>query len=516
MPYDSTREVVEALRAASPRDRAALLAELEAEEIAEGVTAADCLRYDWSAWGRPEQQLPPRDVRWRTLTIQAGRGGGKTRAAAEMIRELASDPDSCGGRIALIAPTYGDIRITMIEGESGILAISPPWDRPEWNASHGHAGRLRWKSGVEALCFTAKKKDSVRGPQFGAAWLDEWASYGEDGLPLFGLLSDAMRLGNMPKMILSSTPKHTPLAEYLHDEAAREEAEISAGTRSPKRRVFIHRQWSTLRNADNLPADTIDDLHRRYDGTTIGRQELGGELLRDDPDALWSQGLIDRFKRSVGEVPEILRIVVGVDNALTVTAPGIIDETTIAGRNRDVGSADTGIIAVGEGVDGHFYVLQDATLNAKPLVWGTRVIETFASPWDADPARRANFVFCEQNAGYDLIKANLAVVLSAKKINPALVPIRWVNARDGKWTRAGPIHALYEQGRVHHVQRSQTLPGAVGGLVDLEFQMTRFKRGVSGVKKDRVDALVWAITALLMMRPQGSGRSAKARAKAYT
>jgi phage terminase large subunit-like protein len=476
------------------------------------VTALDVLAYDWGAWARDEQLAPEPGMRWRWMLHRAGRGGGKTRGAAEMVREWADDPDSCGGRIALIAPTYGDIRITMVEGESGLLAIAPPWNRPVWESSYGHAGRLRWANGVEAICFTAEKPDRIRGPQFGAAWGDEIAAWGIRGMEVYDLLGPALRLGTMPRCIFTTTPKPTSLVAMLDAEARKEEGEIEAGARRPDRRGTIQRVWSTWANKDNLPADTIADLARRYGGTTLGRQELEAALLLDDPDALWSQSLIDAGRVVVDDVPELVRIVIGVDNAETTTAPGVIESSTVEARNRAIGSADTGIVGVGLGADGHVYVLNDWSLNAKPKAWGERVLLAFRNAWGS---LRATSVVVERNGGGELIERNLSVVLRDAEVNPALVPIKWVDATDGKEARAAPVHALYEQGRVHHVYRSSSVPGMVQPLVDLEFQMTRFKRGRTGYKKDRVDALVWAVTHLLEMRQSDRSSSAKRRAATY-
>jgi len=526
MPYNSTREVVDALREGTDEDRAQILDALEGEEVGEGITALDVLRYDWSAWGRDEQLMPGPDVLWRFLALRAGRGGGKTRAGGEATNEAGQNPDSCGGKICLIAPTHGDIRITMVEGESGVLACAPPWAMPQWQPGYGHGGRLRWAGApvaaghstgagdtCEALCFSAEKPGRIRGPQFGFAWGDEFAEWGTRGQQVHDLLNPALRLGRMPRAVYTSTPKPTPFVEFLDGEATREQEEIADGDRDPRNRSYIQRIWSTFANADNLPAATIEELQRRYGNTTQGRQELLAELLLDDPDALWSYGLIASGKVLPSQVPELELVAVGVDNATTTSPPGLIDDSTIAGRNKDVGSNDTGIVTAGLGVDGHIYIWRDDTLNASPAKWGKRVIEVFADAW---PGRRANYIVCEKNAGYDLIKRNLDVCLRDEGINPALVPIRYVTARDGKDARAEPIHALYEQKRIHHVQWPAGAPGSIAPLADLEYQQTRFRRGRTGYKKDRVDAEVWAVTSLISgPTPGGRAKRAKKRLATY-
>lgn len=524
--YSELADVVRALREARDDERAEILDELEAEDLGDGITALDELLYTWSAWARPEQLVPDRGTRWRFLFQRAGRGGGKTRGAAEIVREAAANPEHCAGKIGLIAPTHGDIRITMVEGESGILAISPPWERPEWQPGYGHGGRLVWRGAspatghssaagdtVEALCFSAERPDRVRGPQFGLVWGDEVAAWGVRGLEIHDTLNPALRLGQMPRAVYTSTPKPTPLVEELDALARAEEDEVEAGTRDPRDRVYVQRIWSTFANEANLPAATLEELHRRYSGTQQGKQELLAELLSRDPEALWQPEIIHPHRVSATDVPELARIVIGADNATTASVPGLIDTATLAGRNRAVGSADTGIVGAGLGVDGHVYVLHDWTLNAGPERWGRQIIEAFARAWQNRPA---TLVVVEKNGGGELIKRNLDVVLRDLQIDPAKVPIKFVDATQGKEARAEPVVSLYEQGRVHHVYTSASVPGAIAPLADLEYQLCRFKRGRTGVKKDRVDALVWAITELLDTPQVSRVDRAVRRGRAYT
>ena len=518
--YSTTREVLQALRDASGDERDAMLEALDSTEIAEGVTALDALQFDWSAWGRDEQQAPD-GKRWRFMFLRAGRGGGKTRAGAEMTIDASRDPASCGGQMALIAPTHGDIRITMVEGTSGILACSPPWWMPSWEPGYGHGGRLCWPgvppaaghstgagASVEALCFSAAKPDRIRGPEIGWVWGDEIAAWGTNGQIVHDLVNPGLRIGTHPRGVYTSTPKPTPFVEFLH---ALAEADLEL---APDKRVYLERVFSTWANADNLPQSTLDELQRRYGGTTQGRQELAAELLIDDPDALWAQSLIDRHAVTPSEVPEIVRAVIAVDNATTASKPGVIDPSTLHGRNRDVGSNDTGIGCAMLGVDGEIYIPNDWTINASPAAWGERVLEAFADCWRG---RRADSIVVEKNGGGELIKRNLDVCMRDAGILSRVVPIKWVSAREGKWLRADPVHTLYEQGKVHHIRRPMTAPGAIGALVDLEYQMTRFKLGRTGYKDDRVDWLVYAVTALIdQPRSPGDRRArAAARGRAY-
>jgi phage terminase large subunit-like protein len=508
---DGWREIVAYLRGASERERERLLDDLEAEEVGEGVSALDMLVYDWASWARPEQLEPEAGVEWRWLVHRAGRGGGKTRGGAEMVRSWASDPDSCGGSIALVAPTYADIRITMVEGESGILACSPPWDFPEWQPGFGHAGRLVWPSGVEALCFSAEKPDRIRGPQFGRAWCDEWAAYGERGMDVFDLLNPALRLGPRPAALWTSTPKPTALALKFDDDAALVEREIAEGKRPPHKRTTIQRVWSTWANADNLPASTVAELASRYAGTTQGRQELDAMLLRDDPGALWSYSLIHAHRVTPDEVPDLVAIAVACDNAKEAR-DGVLEAVSLSDRNRAKGPADTAIIVVGLDERGHFYVLSDWTRHAKPEVWGEALIDAFLRGHDG---QRANTVVIERNGGGELIERNVSIILRDRGIPRALVPTVYVQAKDGKEARAEPVRTLYGQGRVHHVYVPSDVPGYLQPLEDLEFQMVNFKRGPTGWKKDRVDALVYAITHLIERPTVDRSRAAGRRAAGY-
>lgn len=526
MDFETTREIVEYLRECSDEDKERLCDELEAGEVSPGITALDALLYDWEAWGRPEQQLPGDDVVWRFLALRAGRGGGKTRAGSEMTIQRAAQPELCGGKIALIAPTHGDIRITMVEGESGVLACSAPWFMPTWEPGYGHGGRLRWPgvgpaaghstaagASVEALCFSAEKPKRLRGPQFGFAWGDEYAAWAK-GMEVFDLLNPALRLGKAPQAVFTSTPKPTPFVERLDADARKEEAEVAAGTRPENKRNTIQRVWSTFKNARNLPSSTVEELQRRYGGTTQGEQELEAGLLTGDPRAMWQQPLIDRWTCAPEDVPEIMFAVVAVDNAVEGKGEELqLVNPDIVARNKAGAGADTGIIPALLGVDGIIYIFADWTIDAGPEAWAQKTLDGFANVWQG---RRADEVVIERNGGGELIERNLAALMSHKKIPRHVVPTRYVRARDGKETRAEPVLTLYELGRVRHVRWPMTAPGAITPLADLEFQMTRFRRGKTGYKKDRVDALVYAITrcAERMSRPD-AGHGVAARWGAY-
>lgn len=514
--FTELADVVQALRSADDDERTRLLEQLEAEEVGDGITALDALLYDWPAWARPGQRMPT-ERRWEILFLCAGRAGGKTRTAAELTIEAVRDHD-VGGYVALIAPTYSDISAIMINGESGILACSPPWFAPLWRPGGDYGGELHWPpshgcprgpsklGGVIGYCFTAEKPEQIRGPQFGWYWGDEiakWDLNGGDGLLVKSNIDFAHRLGRFKRGLYTSTPKPTPLICTLEDSDKRDRKEIAEGTRDPDDRTVILRRWSTRENEANLGAEYIERLNRQYAGTTKGREELDAEIIRDNPDAMWSHSMLEAARVEPDDVPDLVRVVVAVDNATTESKPGQIDQSTVESRNRAVGSADTGIIVVGLGADGLYYVLGDWTVNAGPDEWGRQVLSAFAAAW---PGRMADAVVCEKNAGGNLIKRNLDIVMRDANVPADLVPIKYVTARDGKDARAEPVVSLYEQGRVKHAAR----------LADLEFQQSQFRRGKSSYKKDRVDALVWGVTELISGPRESRAERAKKRGKAYT
>lgn len=504
MSAASWRDVLAELRAADKPTRAAMLDRLSTLSAGPGISELDMLPYRWEAWGRDHQQMPTEE-QWEVLFLCCGRGGGKTRTGAELTIEAVRDHD-VGGHVALIAPVYADIATVMVEGESGILARSPPWFRPEWKPTKGYGGQIHWPNGVIGHCFTAEKPEQIRGVQFGWFWGDEIAKYdldGGDGALVRSNIDFAHRLGSFLRGIFTSTPKPTPMICALEDEDRADLAEIEAGEREPGRRTTILRRWSTAENRENLKPEYIEKLNRKYAGTTKGREELDAEVIRDDPDALWDNAMIDAARIRAGDVPELVRVVVAVDNAKRKAKDGEIDARTVEGRNRNVGPNDTGIVVAGLGADGLYYVLGDWTINASPREWGDRVLAAFATAW---PGRVADAVVVESNAGGDLIRSNLEVAMRHANVPVDLVPIREVSATDGKEARADPVVSLYEQGRVKHA----------ANLPDLEFQQTRFKRGKTPYKKDRVDALVWAITSLISGPRTSPRERAVARAKAYT
>ncbi|RPF71260.1 DNA-packaging protein [Aurantiacibacter spongiae] len=431
-------------------DRDALLAGLCAGE-AGGFLAG--LREDeqltlqghWPLWARAEQ-LPP-DGDWRIWLICAGRGFGKTRAGAEWVRRIAEDdPDA---RIALVASSLTEARAVMVEGESGILACDAYGEEPVFEPS---LRRVTWPTGAQATLYSAHEADSLRGPQHGYAWCDEiakWDNSGERAMTAWDNLQMGLRLGETPRVLATTTPRAVPLMRRLIDEAQGDPG------------VAITR-GSTYDNAQHLPAHYIAAMRRQYGASALGRQELDGELLTDIAGALWSRSLIER-SREPFNTARLDRVVVGVDPP--VSARG--DEC--------------GIVVTGLAEDGRARVLADASIaRPSPERWAREVAVT-ALAWKADR------VVAEANQGG-------AMVESVLRAADCAMPIRLVHASTGKSARAEPVAALYETGRVLHS----------GQFAKLEDQLCGVMSGGAyegpGRSPDRADALVWALTDLMLGR----------------
>ncbi len=410
-----------------------LLLELPDDQLA-------ALAYDFHVWGRTSQVAPPGD--WRVWLLLAGRGFGKTRSGAEWVRMLAEEKRA--KRIALVAPTAQDLRNVMIEGESGILAISHPKYRPSFEPSRL---RLEWSDGAVAYGFSADEPDRLRGPQHDAAWCDEVAAWRHP--EAWDMMMMGLRLGSDPRVVATTTPKPTALIRRLASETT---TVVTKGT-----------SWE---NKGNLAPAFLAEIVKRYEGTRLGRQELEAEILDDTPNALWTREMIERAR--VDRVPPFLRVVVAIDPAVT------------SSRESD----ETGIVVAAIGNDRVAYVLEDASDRHRPEEWARRAIALYRK-FGADR------VVGETNNGGDLVEATLRAVDRA-------VSYKGVRASRGKVVRAEPVAALYEQGRVKHR----------GAFPTLEDQMcaftSDFDRARADYSPDRVDALVWAITEL-MVAPTDTG-----------
>ena len=485
--------------------------------IANGTLASDLgaitgrelefLKYDWQLWARedqlapfclalgdspllgasdsrsaslpeaPESELGPAPSgrlpageseapAWRVWMILGGRGSGKTRAGAEWIRAVACGEDAprqaAGSslslrratlvpragrpaRIALVGKTIADVRNVMIEGVSGLLAICPDHERPLFEPSKR---RLTWPNGAIAEMFSADERDGLRGPQFTHAWCDELAKWRE-GEKAWDMLQFALRLGDAPQVVVTTTPRpHAYLKKIMSDAAT----------------VTSH--LATADNADQLAPAFLAEMTRRYAGSIIGRQELLGEVVEEGYESLWRRAWIDAQRLETA--PEMRRVVVALDPPVTATAQ----------------SDACGIVVAGLGVDGRAYVLADRTVQGREASAWARAALAAYDDFECDR------MVAETNQGGDLV---VAVVQQFREN----FPVTQVRATRGKWVRAEPVASLYAEGRVVHV----------GTFGDLEAQMCAFGADgrVGGRSPDRVDALVWAITEL-MLTPDASPR----------
>jgi phage terminase large subunit-like protein len=377
---------------------------------------------------------------WTTWLILGGRGAGKTRVGSEWVRAMVHGTppyaDRSHGCIALVGETEHDAREVMIEGSSGLLQTSPRSQRPLWIPTRR---RLQWPNGAVAQAFSAEDPESLRGPQFDAAWCDELAKwrYAEG---TFDMLQFGLRLGERPRQLITTTPRPIPLIKRLIADA----------------RTLVTRA-ATQVNRDHLSPAFLETVVARYAGTRLGRQELDGELIEDRPDALWSRPLIEACR--ITQMPLLARVVVAIDPP---------------GSSRQ-GADACGIVAAGRAENGWVYVLEDASAaGLSPSGWATKAVALYRR-------LQANTLVAEVNMGGEMVRAVLREV-------DASVPLKEVHATRGKYLRAEPVAALYEQGRVKHV----------GCFPLLEDEMCDF--GLDGLSSgrspDRLDALVWAITAL--------------------
>lgn len=403
------------------------------------------LPYLFEFWALPHQLPPSGD--WRTWVIMGGRGAGKTRAGAEWVRAEVEgarpmDAGRCK-RIALVGETIDQVREVMIFGESGILACSPPDRRPEWQATRK---RLIWPNGAVAQAFSAHDPEGLRGPQFDGAWVDELAKW-KRARETWDMLQFGLRLGEAPRVCVTTTPRNVGV---LKDILATPSTVTSSAP--------------TEANRAHLAESFLDEVRARYAGTRLGRQELDGILIDEAEDALWSPAMLEAAR--VDTLPELDRVVVAVDPPVTGHA-----------ASDECGIIVVGAITRGPVQDWRAYVLADASVSAaSPARWARAVIRA-RELWGAER------VVAEVNQGGDLVEQVI------RQVDP-LVPLRKVHASRGKAARAEPVAALYEQGRVHHAR----------GLGTLEDQMCAMTaRGYEGRgSPDRVDALVWALTDLIV------------------
>lgn len=400
--------------------------------------------YLWEYQARKEQLAPPGD--WRIWMIMAGRGFGKTRAGAEWVRMIAdSNPDA---RIALVSSSLAEARAVMVEGESGLLAICRPGHKPRFEPS---LHRIRFASGAQAQLFSAAEPESLRGPQHSHAWCDEigkWPLAHQRATRCWDNLLLGLRLGKDPRIAVTTTPRAVPLVRRLVAQAASGEVAITRG--------------STIDNTEHLAARFMEAITSEFDGTQLARQEVGGELLEDMEGALWTRALLEET-REHGPVPEQARVVIAVDPPASA------------------GGDECGIVVAALGVDGIARVLADCSVaGAAPDVWAMKVAEA-ALQWGADR------VVAEANQGGAMVESVLRAADQA-------LPVKLVHATRGKIARAEPVAALYAAGRVRHAGLFARLEDQLCGL------LVGGTYAGPGRSPDRADALVWALTELMLGR----------------
>jgi len=422
----------------SPAEQERFLAQLSPADLKEfdRLLLSSGALWDWDAFARPNQ-LPPVG-NWITWLVLAGRGFGKTRCGAEWVRDEVTSKRA--SRIALIAETQKDLEEVMCFGNSGIYSVFPPHQKPKITKK---PIRVEFHTGAIAYGYNATEPDQLRGPQFDRAWCDEFAKW-RYSRETWDQLQFGMRLGEHPRQIITTTPRPIPVLKEI----------LAAPTTVVTRGV-------TLENEANLAAPFIKYITEKYAGTRLGRQELSAEILDDVPDALWTRMALDRDRRHPDQVPILKRVVVAIDPAA---------------KKNDMpeDGAATGIVVAGVGEDNRGYVLDDATCRESPNGWARMAVACF-------DRHQGDCIVGEINNGGDMVAATV------RAVRPT-VPFKEVHASKGKWTRAEPVAALYEQGRISHV----------GTFAALEDEMVNFgPNGMVGeMSPDRVDALVWALTEL--------------------
>lgn len=404
------------------------------------------LFYDWKQWARPDQIEPDWD--WLTWLVLPGRGWGKTRVGAEQVRHWVKTIPL----VNLIGATVDDARDIMIEGESGILRCCPPWERPRYVKNER---KLIWPNGNESLIFTADEPDRLRGKQHMKLWGDEPAAwrYAQDAWDQASL---GLRLGPKPQAIMTTTPRPTAFIKSL---AKDETTHVTNGT--------------TYDNAANLAPAFMKRIVTRYEGSRLGRQEIGGEILDDNPNALFQRAWIDKYRITLAEYREhitAVRKAIGVDPSVT------------AKEDSDLCGIVGGSLAWG--IDGrlHVFILEDKSDILTPRGWAQKVVSLYHT-------LEADRVIAEINNGGDLVETIIRTV-------DANIPYHGVHATRGKIVRAEPVSTLYEQGRIHHV----------GSFPKMEDEMCEYDPVTATKSPDRMDALVWLVYGLAL-GPQGSDYS---------
>lgn len=431
------------LRKLSSKHLRQVLQELGPDKVEE-------LTHDWKFWARPEQIEPPQSPKaWNTWFINAGRGFGKTRAGVEWVREQVKLGRR---RIAAVASTNSDIERVMINGESGFLTVCWKGDKtykgkemgfPTWSPTKR---TLTWANGAKVEFYSAEEPERLRGPQFEAAWCDELGAWNRDE-DTWDMLQFCLRLGKHPRVCVTTTPRPTKLVRKL--------------TKNPTTYITT---GSTFDNSANLAGTYLDAVKAQYEGTRLGRQELYAEILEEAEGALWTTETLDKCQISREDLPQLNRIVVALDPAVTANAE----------------SDMTGIVVAGIDVNRNGYILGDYTDKLSPQGWAAKAIELYH-------IYGADRIVAEVNQGGDMVKTTIFG-------EDDTVPYKAVRASRGKMARAEPISALYERGLVFHVRN----PEDGANLQELETQMRTWEPLGSIGSPDRLDACVWALTDLML------------------
>lgn len=424
---------------------------------------AEAILWDWSFWRRPDQTVPPGD--WSIWQVRAGRGFGKTRTGAETVRERVETGMSV--RIGLIAPTAADGRDVMVEGESGIMAVSPPWNEPKYEPSKR---RLTWPNGAVGTVYSAEEPKRLRGPQHDFIWGDEPASW-PDGQDVLDNARFGLRIGRDPRMILTGTPQPKPWLIRLWDEP---HTLVTTG--------------SLYDNLLNLAPEFVDVIMGRYEGTRLGRQEIWAEVLDDVEGALWAQSMIERTRMDEFDRRHpwtALQEWLALRGAMQPMDRRRSWRTIVA-VDPPGETAECGIVVGTAPVNGaagrdHCVILADESISGRPEEWGAAVVGAIRR-WDAQGA------YVESNQGGDMVRSTVHAV------DPNVV-VSKITASESKKARAEPVSALYEKGWVHHL----------GFHPKLEEQMVTWVANESK-SPDRLDALVHAVRELIPDRPVGKTR----------
>jgi phage terminase large subunit-like protein len=406
------------------------------------------IKYDWELWARPEQ-LPPDDDSWKIYFVASGRGFGKTRMGAEWVRRKAlRNP---GVRIEAIAPTYSGLRDVCFNGDSGLLNICAPGEILKYNKS---LHQIDFKNGSQVQGFSAGEPEKFRGPQFHYAWMDELVAW-KYPREVWDQVMFGLRLGTHPQVMVTTTPKPTELIVELINRSA----DPTSG--------LVVVKGSTFDNSANLAPAALDELRRRYEGTSLGRQELYGELLLDSSSALWTRELIETYRINEDSLPPLTRVIVAVDPSFGFHPNETLEDATAL-------TPCTGIIVVGKDKEGHAYILEDASvLNPTPDQWAKAAVASYHK-------HKADKIIFERNHGGAMVEYTIRTTWQN-------APLKSVHATRGKLVRSEPVAALTEQGKIHFV----------GNHPMLEDQLTSWDAS-SNWSPDRMDAFVWGVTELCL------------------